>query len=340
MCAETIQTLPRHGGDVAAAQSRWGCPAQGWLDLSTGINPFSYPLPSFAPEAWARLPCAAEVRALREAAAAAYGAPGPDWVLPAPGTGALIQWLPRVTPRGRVAILGPTYAEHAAAWAQAGHVVTDIANLEGFAGSDVAIVVNPNNPDGRTVAPAVLKGLAPLVVVDEAFADTQPACSSVAELETGMLVLRSFGKFYGLAGVRLGFAIAPPKLLEGLAAAMGPWSVSGPALALGAAALADREWAGAMRDRLAGMAERLDGVLAQAGLNVIGGTSLFRLVRHDLAHELYDRLGRAGILVRAFTHRPDILRFGLPGDSAALERLRGALCFETAAGLRRPQHKD
>lgn len=324
-CVPSRLALPRHGGDLAAAEAYWGRPAEGWLDLSTGINPWPYPLPALASELWTRLPGAEARRTLCEAAAAAYGAPGPDWVLPAPGTGALIQWLPRVIARGRVAVVGPTYAEHAAAWRLAGHEVAEISTLEAAAGADVAIVVTPNNPDGRIAAPAALAGLAPLVVVDEAFADTQPECSAVPEMADGMVVLRSFGKFFGLGGIRLGFAIARPGTVDALAAAMGPWSVSGPALAVGAAALADAAWAAAMRPRLAAMAERLDRVLGEGGLQVTGGTSLFRLARHDGAPVLYERLGRAGILVRAFADRPDLLRFGLPTDEAGLDRLRAAI---------------
>lgn len=318
-------TLPVHGGDLAAAEARWGRPADGWLDLSTGINPWPYPLPPLPPEAWTRLPGAAEDAALRAAAARAFAAPGPDWVLPAPGSSALIQWLPRITPRARVAVVGPTYAEHAAAWRAAGHEVREVASTAEAAGAEVTVVVNPNNPDGRTVPATELAALAGMVVVDEAFAEAVPGVSAVPLLRPGMVVLRSFGKFHGLAGLRLGFAVAAPQTLAPLAAALGPWPVSGPALAVGAAALADDGWAKATRAHLSSMADRLDGVLSGGGLAIMGGTPLFRLARHDAAAALHDRLGRAGILVRAFADRPALLRFGLPSGQKDLERLRAAL---------------
>lgn len=316
--------LPRHGGDLRAAARLWGNPAEGWLDLSTGINPWPYPLPAVAAEAWTRLPGAAEDERLRQAAAHRFGC-RPDQVLAAPGTSALIAALPRLVPQGQVAVVSPTYAEHAAGWRAAGHTVAEVPSLAAAEGADVVVAVNPNNPDGRVLAAADLRARdETLVVVDEAFADAAPENSVAGHLRPGLVVLRSFGKFYGLAGLRLGFALAEPELLGQLAARLGPWPVSGVALAVGAQALADDAWAAATRAHLASMAARLDGVLSRAGCAIIGGTSLFRLAGHDDV-ALYDRLGRAGILVRAFAGRPGLLRFGLPPDEAGLARLQHAL---------------
>lgn len=323
--------LPVHGGDLAAAEARWGRPGDGWLDLSTGINPWPYPIPALAGEAWTRLPGRAEEEGLRGAAARRFRAAGPDHVLAAPGTSALIQALPRTRAAGRVDVVAPTYGEHARAWAAAGHHVREVATLE-EADAPVVVVVNPNNPDGRVVAPdallahaAVQAARGGLLLVDEAFGDMTPALSVAPRLGPGMVVLRSFGKFYGLAGLRLGFALAAPELLAPLAAQMGPWAVSGPALAVGTAALGDDAWAASMIARLAEAQSALDGVLERAGLSIVGGTTLFRLAAHPRAAELYDRLGRAGILVRAFEGRPHLLRFGLPAGAAELERLARGL---------------
>lgn len=323
--------LPIHGGDLAAAEARWGRPAAGWLDLSTGINPWPYPLPVMAPAVWGRLPGRAEDEALRAAAARRFRAPDADHVLAGPGTSALIQTLPRTRPPGRVDVVGPTYGEHARAWAAAGHVVHEVARLED-ADAPVVVVVNPNNPDGRVVIPetlqeraAQLAGRGGLLVVDEAFGDMAPHLSVVPALGEGLAVLRSFGKFYGLAGLRLGFLLGVPELLMPVAARLGPWPVSGPALAVGAAALADDSWTGETTLRLQQAARELDLVLNRAGLTVEGGTTLFRFAAHDEAPALYDRLGRAGILVRAFDGRPRLLRFGLPAGPEQLNRLAGAL---------------
>jgi cobalamin biosynthesis protein CobC len=318
--------LPAHGGDLAAAEARWGRPDRGWLDLSTGINPHPFPVPAIPAHSWTRLPGADDEAALRAAAARCYGAASPHMVLAVPGSGAAIRMLPRLRPACRVAVVGPTYGEHAAAWAAAGHDVHRVASVEDVGDAAVVVVVNPNNPDGRLEAPARLAALsARLVIVDEAFGDTVPQASVIPLLRPGMMVLRSFGKFYGLAGMRLGFAIASPDLLQPLAEALGPWPVSGPALAAGTQALADGDWAMRNRIALGHDAARLDHVLSAAGLDVIGGTSLFRFARHPRAHALWDQLGQAGILVRAFADRPTKLRFGLPGSEGGMERLRQAL---------------
>ncbi|TNC98120.1 MAG: cobC [Stygiobacter sp.] len=320
-------TLPIHGGDLKAAEARWGKSAAGWLDLSTGINPWPYPVGPLAAHVWHRLPGAGEDAALRAAAAAAYGC-RPDQVLATPGSSAVIQVLARSQSPCRVAVVSPTYGEHAAAWTLAGHGVSEVSVPADGAGAEVLVLVNPNNPDGRTHSPADILALTErfaLVVVDQAFGEVVPHLSVAGQLRPGLVVLHSFGKFYGLAGLRLGFCLGMPDLLAGLAAQLGPWPVSGPALAIGAAALADRVWAEASRAHLAHAATRLDAVLAAAGLRAVGGTSLFRLVEHPDAAGLYDRLGRAGILVRAFAHRPTWLRFGLPGGETALRRLEQAL---------------
>ncbi len=326
------EDLPAHGGDLAAAEARWARPINGWLDLSTGCNPWPYPLPPIPADSWTRLPDAADDAALRRTAAAWFGAPGPDWVLPAPGSGALIRLLPRLRPPGPVAVVGPTYGEHAAAWAAAGHAVRQVATIDDIGDAPVAVVVTPNNPDGRTVAPlrlaelaAELAGRGGLLVADEAFADAVPGSSAIPGLAPGMVVLRSLGKFHGLPGLRLGFAVARPEALAALEAGLGPWAVSGPALVVGRAALADRRWAEATLVHLARAAARLDRVLLDAGLGIVGGTPLFRLAETRDAPALWDRLGRAGILTRAFAGRPVWLRLGLPPDEPALRRLARAL---------------
>lgn len=325
-----------HGGDLDAARAAFPGAPDPWLDLSTGINPRPYPLPPLTAEAWTRLPGRGEEAGLCHAAARFYGAPSADHVAAAPGSQALIQLLPRLRPPGTVAVLGPTYAEHAQAWALAGHRVRMAARPDELADADVAVVVNPNNPDGRILSRETLTALAARrhaaggwLVVDEAFAEVTPAASIAPLAATpGLVVIRSFGKFFGLAGVRLGFVLAAPALAGMVRAAVGPWAVAGPALTIGTAALNDDAWAQDTRRWLESAAQRLDALLAGAGLAVVGGTSLFRLIEDGRAPEFYARLGRAGILVRRFADHPARLRFGLPADSEGERRLRLALAAE------------
>ena len=324
--------LPAHGGDLAAAELRFGRPAAGWLDLSTGINPFSYPLPPFDPAVWQRLPSGELEEMARRAAAEAFGVADAECVVVGAGSQALIQVLPRLRPFSRVAVVGPTYGEHANCWTNAGHQLLPCETLDRIGDADVVVVANPNNPDGRKYDARRLLELADgmaarggLLIVDEAFADCTPELSLAAHVRNGLIVLRSFGKFFGLAGLRLGFGIAEPGAARLLRLALGPWPVNGPALAVGCTALADHAWIAETRCRLASEAAALDMLLVRARLSVIGGTHLFRLVNAPRAWALYEYLGQRGILVRPFAASPRWLRFGLPPGEKGRRRLQDAL---------------
>jgi len=325
----------KHGGDLTEAIARHGGAPGSWLDLSTGINPRPWPIPSQLPEgAWQRLPSRTDSEALLYAARKAYGVPVGAGIAAAAGTQALIQWLPCLAAPGPIAIVGPTYSEHALAWRNASHPVIAIDSLDACPDSAVhAVVVNPNNPDGRVTDRATLARVATQLkarggwlVVDEAFADVDPAVSAVGLCpDLPVLILRSFGKFYGLAGLRLGFAVGAPELIARIATALGPWPCSGPALLVGAAALGDQPWADRTRKQLEDQARKLDEVLVKAGFAIVGGTLLFRLARHPQALRLHDALAKQHIWCRSFDWADDLLRFGLPPDAAGLDRLAAAL---------------
>ncbi|MBX3536032.1 MAG: threonine-phosphate decarboxylase [Chelatococcus sp.] len=323
-----------HGGDLGLASRTFPQACLPWVDLSTGINPVSYPIPRLAPAVWARLPDADALDALEKTAASAYRAAAGTQVVTGPGSQALIQRIPWLLPPGRVAVVGPTYGGHAPAWTAAGHSVTVVSSLAQCRDAAVVVVTNPNNPDGRSLSAATLAeaearlGPQGLLVIDEAFADVMPDISFADRLaeHPHALILRSFGKFFGLAGVRLGFALtADAALAARLRDQLGAWPVSGAAIAIGQAALADADWQAAMRLELAAACGRLDDWLARAGLAVIGGTPLFRFVADDAAERWYRRLGKRGIIVRCFPEEPRHLRFGLPGPEPEWERLAAAL---------------
>ena len=327
-----------HGGDLGAARAQFPDATLPWLDLSTGINAVPYPFKPVSSEAMTRLPDSAALLRLQAAAAKAYGAKSPQHIVAAAGTQTLIQWLPKLFPARRVAILGFGYQEYPAVWRTAGAdivVEQSLADLAG-PGIDVAIVVNPNNPDGRLIAPQALAETAArlarrggMLIVDEAFMDVMRPSASLAPIqpERGAVVLRSFGKTYGLAGLRLGFAVTGLDLAGRLRAALGPWAVSGPAIEIGTAALADETWLERSVTRLEQQAARLDALLATAGFAIVGGTPLFRLAQHEKAAHWFRTFGRRGILVRPFPERGDWLRFGIPGTEADWARLAAALQF-------------
>jgi cobalamin biosynthesis protein CobC len=323
-----------HGGDLASARRRFPGAPEPFVDLSTGINPFPYPVPPLSGDVFTRLPEPSAVARLAAVAAQAYGAPSAAHVAVAPGTQILLPQVARLAPPGHALVLSPTYAEHARAAALAGHFVSEVSDVGRLGGGDLAVVVNPNNPDGRIIVRDALIALANelrarrgLLVVDEAFMDVAPGGKSLAQdVESGnIVVLRSFGKFFGLAGLRLGFALAHPEIVVRLSIALGPWAVAGPAIAVGGVALTDAPWVETTRKQLSEAAVRLDSILAEAGWRVAGGTSLFRLVKTRSAIELCNHLGRAGILVRSFAQQPTWFRFGLPPDEPAWSRLRAAL---------------
>ncbi len=312
-----FERLFQHGGDINSAEAAFPDAPRPWIDLSTGLNPVPYPVPVLDPGLWARLPSPAEVEALQAAAGARYGAEA-ERVVVAPGAQAIIQWLPRLFPSPRVAIPGPTYGGHESAWRAAGAEILP-APERGAA----VVVVNPNNPDGRRLSEETLRALAreaSLLVVDEAFADFE-AGSLCRDPPPRTIVLRSFGKAYGLAGLRLGFAIAEQATARALREAVGSWPVSGPALEIGRRALADAQWLEAASARLEADARWLDDVLVASGFEIVGGTRLFRLTRRADARAAFAKLCARGVLARPFRVEPEWLRFGLPrpGDRARVE---------------------
>lgn len=317
------QGMREHGGNLDLAQQRFGGRAEDWIDLSTGINRLPYPVGEVSARAWSALPSRAEIEALHLAARHAYRTSAPMIALG--GAQAAIQLLPQLAAAGRARILAPTYNEYAGVLSAAGWDVQEVAQLDALVGADLAIVVNPNNPDGRSFAPKDLLALLPLVgrlVIDESFADAVPQLSLAPEADQqGLLVLRSFGKFYGLAGLRLGFAIGNAADIGKLAALSGPWPVSGPAIAIGSRALRDDAWAEATSARLADDCDRLDEMARAQRWTLVGGASLFRLYETQDACAAQEKLARCQIWSRVFAQKPTWLRLGLPGSEAEWTRL-------------------
>lgn len=313
-----------HGGDIDMAAARYG--EGDWIDLSTGINRRPWPIAELEDHAWRALPTAAAERRLTEVAADWFRCK-PSSVLPVAGASAAIQLVPRLLPRGHAAILAPSYNEHAASLRCAGWAITECERIEDMAGADLAVVVNPNNPDGREWRPEVLAelaGQAGHLIVDESFADPRPDLSLAPSLPENAIILRSFGKFWGLAGLRLGFVIAAPAMLRQIAEAAGPWSVSGPALEIGSAAMADHGWADAAVMYHSEASLRLDRLAMAAGWHPLGGTHLFRLYDTEDAAAAQDRLAHAHIWTRRFPYSDHWLRLGIPGNSREWDRLIAA----------------
>ncbi|MDR9760903.1 threonine-phosphate decarboxylase CobD [Rhizobium redzepovicii] len=336
-----------HGGGITAAAAAFGGRPEDWLDLSTGINPSPVALPDIPAMAWHRLPDRHLVDEARFAARDHYGS-GAILPLPVPGTQSVIQLLPRLLRQGgrgaatddrvavtdnRIAVVSPTYGEYARAFGSAGFVVDAVDDIAAIGGEHrLAVVVNPNNPDGRVWSAETLialhdrmKAAGGILVVDEAFGDADPARSLAAHAQelSNLIIFRSFGKFFGLAGLRLGFAIAREDILARIEDWLGPWAVSGPALSLAASLF--RSDVSAIRHSLDKRSAALQATLTSAGLRIRGGTALFTLAADSRASDIYTHLCRHHILVRKFDYAPDWLRFGLTPDPAADRRLGEAL---------------
>ncbi|KQQ80031.1 threonine-phosphate decarboxylase [Xanthomonas sp. Leaf131] len=319
-----------HGGRLRRAAHTYGLPLAQWLDLSTGVSPFAWPVPAAPAEVWQRLP--EDDDGLAECAAAYYDAPQ---VLPVAGSQAAIQALPLLRAASRVGVLAPGYAEHAHAWQRAGHHVTAMSAaqlLQSGDTLDVIVLIHPNNPCADTFAidtllqlHARLAARGGWLVIDEAFMDATPQHSVCAYTQMpGLIVLRSVGKFFGMAGARAGFVCAQPAILDAMREHVGPWTLSGPTRWALKQALADTPWQTQARARLHAASQRLAQLLRSHAIEPTASTAFFQWCRRDDAAALYAALAQRGILTRLFD-TPASLRFGLPPDAAAEARLAAAL---------------
>ncbi|MEM7463490.1 MAG: threonine-phosphate decarboxylase CobD [Pseudomonadota bacterium] len=325
-----------HGGRLVSAVRKYGGEVADWLDLSTGINPVGWPVPTLEESIWCRLPEQESLQALEAAARRCYCVGSDLGIVAAAGTQALIELLPRILSGGKAAILSSpngTYGEHAYCLEKAGKHVTKVSEISAISDDcDLVALVHPNNPDGKIWnRQDVLKLASQLaknnghVIVDEAFCDFCPQESFIGDAPSNMIIYRSFGKFFGLAGLRLGFAICSPKIAMEISAHLGPWPLSGPAIEIGRQALGDGGWIERTRTWIDGQSDNLIDVLEGAGLQIVGANGLFVLVDDQEAPGIAETLANQHILVRSFSDRPSLLRFGLPADETALARLETAL---------------
>lgn len=310
-----------HGGNLSAASQQYGIALADWLDLSTGINPDGYPVPAIPAAAWQALPT--EHDTLAATAANYYGC---QFALPTAGSQAALQVLPQLRARSNVAMPGVMYQEHGHAWQRCGHTVTrfdSYPDAHTLQHADVILLCNPNNPTATQYTCSdllawhqQLAARGGWLVVDEAFMDASAEHSLAAHTHLeGLLVLRSLGKFFGLAGARVGFLLGAPQLLNRAQLAIGPWSISGPSRWVAIAALQDQHWQTRTRSQLAINSQRLAALLTENGLPPLAGTALFQYVVTEQAALLHQHLASQGVWVRLF-QQPSALRFGLPPEPA------------------------
>ncbi|MFM0070300.1 threonine-phosphate decarboxylase CobD [Paraburkholderia sediminicola] len=320
-----------HGGNLHEAAERYGIPYAQWLDLSTGINPHGYPVPPVPADAWRRLPDDGD--GFAACAARYYAAPDAAHVLPVAGSQAAIRALPSLLPRARVGIAPLTYSEYAPAFERAGHEVLPLdVSWDTLPDALIhVVIVNPNNPTAERLSAgkllhwhAQLAARGGTLLIDEAFADAMPAASLAASTHRdGLIVLRSPGKFFGLAGVRAGFVLGAPVLLDALHRSLGAWTVSGPARHAVKAAFEDLAWQQQMRTLLEAESARLVGLLQAHGL-ATHSTPLFAWTDSARAAALHEALAQRGVWTRLFTATGSV-RFGLPASDTEWARFEESL---------------
>ena len=325
-----------HGGNSDQAAAHFGHDANNMLDLSTGISPRAYPMADVTAQSWNQLPSHSQLDTCLAAARRAYEVPEQLGIMAGAGTQSLLQFIPSLLPRGGIVWIDePTYNEHRPAWEAAGHqVITGDANL-GKAQS--AVIVAPNNPTGKFVHDAIMataKQTATtggIMLIDGAFAMPAAADPAAGDLLDALAAfphvvhIRSFGKFFGMAGLRLGFAIGAAVHLDQLQRCVGPWAVSSVALDIGNTALNDTAWQAQHNQFLRQQTEQLQMVLTRANLKILGGTTLFQTIKTSRANHLHDHLAEAAIWTRKFSQMPDLLRFGVPANEADFARLSESL---------------
>jgi cobalamin biosynthetic protein CobC len=311
-----------HGGNLAAAAKQYDIPLENWLDLSTGINPDGYPIADIPAAAWQKLPL--EDDGLIEAACAFYGCQS---ALSTAGSQAALQILPQLRTTSKVAMPKFMYQEHANAWQGNGH---DVIKFDFFPDeniiqqTDVLLLCNPNNPTATKFSVADLLGWHAALaardgwlIVDEAFMDvtSEHSIAKYAHLK-GLFVLRSLGKFFGLAGARVGFLLGEELILKQMQEAIGPWSITGPSRLIASQALLNKAWQEKARIQLAENSQKLAALLSKYNLTPMSGTALFQFVPTKNARALQQHLAQQGIWVRLFSDAPGLsaraaLRFGL-----------------------------
>jgi cobalamin biosynthetic protein CobC len=335
-----------HGGQLNNVAKLFKRPLNEWLDLSTGISPISYPIPSIPQIIWQQLPQTSN--GLIEAAKRYYGTGN---IITTSGSQAVIARLPSLylnyTKRlpNKIDVWLPVvgYKEHERSWHDAGFNIKRYQNLPTFKDlklNAIVVVINPNNPTGELHQQHTLKALLKTVeslsgwlIIDEAFMDVITPNQTLIDLSTNkhLFVLRSIGKFFGLAGIRIGFLSAHSMWLLKLQQLSSPWEVNGPAQFIAEQALKDHTWQSAQRKTLIALSIKLEMLLTETFADStnnclknieVSGCGLFKTLVHPQATEIYQKFCHQGLYVRLCDEN-NALRFGIPDQKQykTLEKL-------------------
>lgn len=342
-----VQTI-QHGGNLTEAIKQYNITKENWLDLSTGISPWTYPFQPLPDRVWQELPPSGSELL---ASAAKFYDVKQNSITATPGSQIAIRLLPQLFEPSKVAIPTLGYKEHAASWQMANHQTlhyhdaTELLELINTNRVEHVVVINPNNPNGeklnlRTLDRIILK-ISGICIIDEAFidyydddfdeGDDSTSISSATKVLSdfeydNLIILRSVGKFFGLAGIRLGFCIGFHPSLQTLNALLQPWSISHASQYIGIQALQDKQWQQQQRVKIKqhqnAFQMALNDLLNQhLEQHTSAEAGLFTTVFADdtALNKLHHQLAKQGILTRLDNDQQSWLRFGLPLNIAEFE---------------------
>jgi threonine-phosphate decarboxylase len=297
-------TRPAHGGDVAAIARRYGVDPAALVDFSSNADPYGTPA-RVVSALYALAQSKDELsqypeptaQALREAAGERHGI-DPASVVVANGATALLDAVVRTTAPGATVVPVPAFSEYRRAVESAGSRFVPYPLNASFDWDDaellqriadekatLLILANPHNPSGLLVPAVRLRMLAEdcarlgtFVIVDEAFIDYAEKESLARSVPENVIVIRSLTKFFGMPGIRIGYAVASAPLAEAIASRLPSWPVGAVDLAAGVAALSrpdltERSIQTNKRERV-----RLTRALRRAGITVFAAAANFLLL--------------------------------------------------------------
>ena len=307
--------IREHGGDIDNAIKKYGGNKDDWIDLSTGINPNHYPYKLINIRELQNLPYKNDIDNLNKLAKKYFQTTA--CVRAVSGAQGGINILPFLLPNKTVSILSPTYNEYQNVFSNSLKKIINVKNLSELKKSQIAIICNPNNPDGKLYSNDNLLKISKSVeylIIDESFIDQYPRKSLSHKLDdqTNILILRSFGKFFGLAGIRLGFLISNKEIDKKIQFLIGNWPISNVAINVASKALIDHVWIMNTISFLKEGSYFLDCLASEINWKVVGGTNLYRLYETPNAHDAQNKLANFKIWSRRFSYSKKWIRLGIP----------------------------
>ena len=326
----------KHGGDLSDAV-RVNRKIKKWIDLSTGINPNAYNDFNIDKTVYSHLPSGNQLAELMSIARGYYNLNQEIKICAYQGAQGVINILPNIVNKNihdTIQILTPTYTEHYRVWNDHGFKIRLVTNIENELDPSIPFVlVNPNNPDGKLFQPKYLEELwerirkaGGFLILDESFMDGTPDMSfRFDNCRDNVIVIRSFGKFFGLPGLRLGFVYGDNHYINKVSSLVGPWPISSSSLLIARKAMLDTVWISATITDLKMKSTALSNFLHDQKLKTVGDCYFFKTIELDNASQMHKALANHGIWTRIFNYNQKWLRMGLTKNKFEFEYLANTI---------------